>query len=77
MAFLCLFLEAGGFGERLILKIFRKERFDVVQIEGGVGFEQILDGLGLGSIEVDHSEYVGLYSWSGSERNYERAGVIW
>ena len=52
--------------------IFRKERFDVTQIEGCVGIEQLLNGLGLGSIKVDHSECVGLYLWSGSERSCER-----
>ena len=40
-------MEAGGFGDRLILIIFRKEWFGVVNIEGGVGVEQLLDGLGL------------------------------
>ena len=65
MTFLRLFGEVGGLWERLILIIFRKERFDVVHIESEVGVEQILDELQLGGVEADHSGRVGfiLVEW--------------
>ena len=53
--------EVGRLRERLILKFFRKERFDVVHIERDVSVVQPLEGLQLGSggIEFDHFGCVG------------------
>ena len=43
-----------------MLIIFRKTRIEIICIERGVGFEQLLEGLQLRStsVDVEHSGYV-------------------
>ena len=54
--------QVGGPGKCLIFKVLREERFDVVEIASGIGFDEPFHKLelGSGSVEaVDHSSYVG------------------
>ena len=54
--------QVGDLWERLIRVVLRDERHDIVDIEGEVGVDEVLDELqlGSGSIDVWHSGYAGV-----------------